>query len=281
MTRVLAVRIVRDRLFGAAVVLLSLCAIAPLLFILGYIVREGARSVSWGFLTHLPAPVGEIGGGVSNAIIGTGMLIVLAVVLSVPLGIAAGLFLYEFREGAFSSLVRTCIEVLQGIPSIVIGIIVYDWLVSPMRTFSALSGAAALALIMLPLIVKATEETLILIPSSLKEAGLALGAPYSKTVLKVILPAGLAGILTGVLLGVARVSGETAPLLFTAFGNPFMSLNVLKPINSLPLLIYNYAKSPYPDWNSQAWGASFVLIVLVLAVNSAARLVSSRWKIRF
>lgn len=281
MTSGVSIRILKDKIFGAAVIALSVCAIAPLLFILAYIIKEGASSISWGFLTHLPAPVGETGGGVSNAVIGTGMLIVLAVVFSVPLGIGAGLFLYEFREGSLSFLVRTSVEVLQGVPSIVIGIVAYAWIVAPLRTFSALSGAAALGLMMLPLVVKATEETLILIPSSLKEAGLALGAPYYRTVLKVILPAGLGGILTGVLLGVARVSGETAPLLFTAFGNPFMNLNVLKPVNSLPLLIYNYAKSPYPDWQSQAWGASFVLVVLVLSVNSAARLVAARWKIRF
>ncbi len=172
-------------------------------------------------------------------------------------------------------------EILQGIPSIVIGIIAYAWIVVKIGTFSALSGGIALAVMMLPVIVRATEETLKLIPENLKEASLALGVPYSKTILKVIVPAGLTGILNGILLGVARIAGETAPLLFTAFGSPFMNLNIFKPVDSLPLMIFNYATSPYPEWHAMAWGASFVLVVLVLSVNFFTKVISKKWRVRF
>ena len=178
-------------------------------------------------------------------------------------------------------MVMLCVEVLQGIPSIVIGIIAYIWVVKPMGTFSALSGGAALAIMMLPVIVRSTEETLNLIPDTLREASLSLGVPYYSTVLKVVLPAGISGILTGILLSVARIAGETAPLLFTAFGSPFMNYNLLKPINSLPLLIFNYATSPYPEWHSLAWGASLVLVTFVLAANIISKMFSRKWKIQF
>ena len=172
-------------------------------------------------------------------------------------------------------------EILQGIPSIVIGIIAYAWIVITLGTFSAFSGGIALSIMMLPVIVRATEETLKLIPDTLKEASLSLGVPYYRTILKVILPAGASGIATGVLISVARIAGETAPLLFTAFGNPFMEMNVLKPVNSLPLLIFNYATSPYPEWHALAWGASFVLVFFVLALNFFAKVVTRKWKVQF
>jgi phosphate transport system permease protein len=237
--------------------------------------------IDWQFLSHLPKPVGEAGGGISNAILGTLWLVGLSFLFSVPLGIFAGIFLSEYKGGKLAYLARLSIEILQGIPSIVIGIIAYVWVVMPMGSFSALSGGVALGIMMLPVVIMATEETLKLVPDSLREASLALGVPYSRTIMKVILPAGLSGIVSGILLGIARVAGETAPLLFTAFGSPFMNLNILKPINSLPLTIFNYATSPYPDWHTLAWGASFVLIAFVLGLNFITKWVTKKWKVQF
>jgi len=274
-------RIVYDKLFKTIVVLLTFCSILPMFFILFFITSKGISVINWRFLTQLPKPVGEIGGGISNAIIGTLMLIGIGTVFSVPIGILAGIFLSENRKGKLASLTRLCVETLQGVPSIVIGIVAYIWLVVSMGSFSALSGGVALGLMMLPVIITATEQTLKLIPGSLKEASLALGVSYPRTILKVILPAGLSGILTGILLSIGRVAGETAPLLFTAFGSPFMNFNVLKPINSLPLMIFNYATSPYPEWHTLAWGASFILIVLVLGLNLFTKIVTKRWKVQF
>jgi phosphate transport system permease protein len=274
-------RILYDKLFKKIIVLLTFCSILPMLFILFFITSKGISVINWRFLTHLPKPVGEMGGGISNAIIGTLILIGIATAFSVPTGILAGIFLSENRKGRLASLTRLCVETLQGIPSIVIGIIAYVWLVLSMGSFSALSGGVALGLMMLPVIITATEETLKLIPESLREASLALGVSYPRTILKVILPAGVSGILTGILLSIARVAGETAPLLFTAFGNPVMNLNILKPINSLPLMIFNYATSPYPEWHTLAWGASFILIVLVLGLNLFTKVVTKRWKVQF
>ena len=274
-------RILWDKLFKGTIVLLTFCSILPMFFILFFITSKGISVINWSFITQLPKPVGEIGGGISNAIIGTLMLIGIAAAFSVPVGILAAIFLSENRKGRLASLTRLCVETLQGIPSIVIGIIAYIWLVVSMGSFSALSGGMALGLMMLPVIITATEETLKLIPESLREASLALGVSYPRTILKVILPAGVSGIVTGILLSIARVAGETAPLLFTAFGSPFMNLNVLKPINSLPLMIFNYATSPYPEWHTLAWGASFILIVLVLGLNLFTKVVTKRWKVQF
>jgi len=250
-------------------------------FILFFITSKGISVINWRFLTELPKPVGEMGGGISNAIIGTVMLIGIATAFSVPVGILAGIFLSENRKRRFASLIRLCAETLQGIPSIVIGIIAYIWLVVSMGSFSAFSGGVALGLMMLPVIITATEETLKLIPESLREASLGLGVSYPRTILKVILPAGVSGIVTGILLSIARIAGETAPLLFTAFGSPFMNLNILKPMNSLPLMIFNYATSPYPEWHTLAWGASFILIVFVLGLNFFTKVVTRRWKVQF
>ncbi len=274
-------RILYDRLFKGITVLLTFCSILPMFFLLFFIAGKGISVINWNFLTRLPKPMGEIGGGLSNAIIGTLMLVGIGAVFSVPLGILAGIFLSENRKGRLASLTRLCVETLQGVPSIVIGIIAYVWLVVSMGSFSAFSGGVALGLMMLPVIITATEQTLKLIPGSLKEASLALGVSYPRTILKVILPAGISGVVTGVLLSIARVAGETAPLLFTAFGSPFMNLNVLKPVNSLPLVIFNYATSPYPEWHALAWGASFVLIILVLGLNLFTKVVTKRWKVQF
>jgi len=270
-----------DKLFKAIVIILSLSSIVPMFLILFMIAKNGVSVIDWQFLSHLPKPVGEAGGGIANALWGTLLLIALSFVFSVPLGVFGGIFLAEYRGSNLAYLIRLSVGILQGIPSIVIGIIAYVWVVMPMGSFSALSGGVALGIMMLPVIVMATEETLKLVPDSLREASLALGVPYARTIMKVILPAGLSGILSGILLGIARVAGETAPLLFTAFGSPFMNLNILKPINSLPLTIFNYATSPYPDWHALAWGASFVLIAFVLGLNLITKLVTKRWKVQF
>jgi phosphate transport system permease protein len=274
-------RIWADKIFKGLVILLAAASIVPMFLILFMITRNGISVINWEFLTTLPKPVGEMGGGIANGMVGTLWLIALSFCLSVPFGVLAGIFLSEYRESRLARWTRTAVEVLQGVPSIVIGIIAYVWVVKPMGSFSAFSGGVALAIMMLPVIVMATEETLKLVPESLREASLALGVSYPRTVLKVILPAGLSGILSGILLGIARVTGETAPLLFTAFGSPFMSSNLLKPIASLPLEIFNYATSPYPAWHTLAWGASFVLIAFVLGLNLTTKLVTKRWKVQF
>lgn len=275
------IRIAKDKIFKFLVILLSFLGISPLIFILFYIFRNGISVINWKFLTSLPKSVGESGGGISNAIVGTFILVLISCVFSIPLGVASGVYLSEHRRGKFSYIVRLSVEILQGVPSIVVGIIAYLWIVKVLGKFSALSGGIALGIMMLPVIVRTTEETLRLIPNDLKEASLSLGVPYYRTLLKVILPAGLSGILTGILLSIARIAGETAPLLFTAFGNPFMNVNILKPVNSLPLLIFNYAMSPYTDWHKIAWGASVVLVTLVLFLNLIAKIVAKKWKIEF
>ncbi len=274
-------RLIKDKIFKWFILSFSFFATVPLIFILFYLIKKGISSISLEFLINLPKPPGEAGGGISNAILGTFILIVIASTLSIPPGVAVGVFLSEFKKSRLASSVRLCVEILQGVPSIVLGIVAYIWVVKPMGRFSALSGGIALAIMMMPVVAKSTEETLKLVPYSLKEASFALGVPYYKTVLKVILPAGISGIVTGIIIGIARIAGETAPLLFTAFGSPFMNFNILKPINSLPLLIFNYASSPYEQWHKAAWGASFILIVMVLLLNLIAKGVMNKWKIKF
>jgi len=269
-------RIARDKIFISTVVLLCAISIVPLLLILYYIAINGISAINWEFLFNLPAPVGEEGGGVSNAIIGTLMLVVIASIMAVPIGILTGIYLSENKDSRFAGMIRSTVEVIMGVPSIILGIIAYAWVVLPMRQFSALAGGVALAIMMLPVIIRSTEETLNLIPNELKEASLALGVPYYRSMIKVILPVGLSGIITGILLGVARIAGETAPLLFTAFGNQFMNLNIFKPVNSLPLMIYYYATSPYEQWHVDAWGASFLLAIFVLGLNFITKLVARR-----
>ena len=270
-----------DLAFRGLVLFLSLVATVPLLLILVFVIVRGASSVNWQFLTELPKPMGESGGGISNAIVGTLLIVLGASILSVPLGLLVGIFLAESSRSRVGTVTRISVETLMGIPSIVIGLVSYVWIVRPMGHFSALSGSIALAMIMLPVITLSTEETLKMIPVSLREAALALGVSYPRTVMRVILPAGLSGILTGVLLAVSRGAGETAPLLFTALGSPYMSANLLQPMASLPQTIYYYATSPYPEWQTLAWGASFVLLVIVLTLNLVTKLITSRWRIQF
>jgi phosphate transport system permease protein len=276
-----AARVRGDFAFRALVLALSLIATIPLILILVFIIVRGASSINWHFITELPKPIGEPGGGISNAIVGTLILVLIATVISVPLGIIAGIFLSERGKSRLGTVARISVETLMGVPSIVLGIVAYVWIVRPMGHFSALSGGISLAMIMLPVITLSTEETLLMIPVSLREAALALGVSYSRTIMRVILPAGMSGIVTGVLLAVARGAGETAPLLFTAFGNPFMTMNILKPMASLPHTIFYYATSPYPEWQALAWGASFVLLAIVLTLNIVTKLVTSRWKVQF
>jgi len=281
MERKIYIRILKDRLFKIFIILFSFLSTLPLFFILFHLIKNGISSLSFEFLFNLPKPVGEKGGGIANAIVGTFILILVSSFLSIPIGVSAGIYLSENKNKKLSNVVSMLVDILQGVPSIVLGIIAYLWVVRPMGRFSALSGGVALAIMMLPVIIKSTEETINLIPESLKEASLSLGVPYYKTFLLVILPAGLSGVLTGILLGISRIAGETAPLLFTAFGNPYMNLNIFKPIESLPHLIYNYAKSPFPEWHQKAWAASFILILIVFTLNILSKLVVKRWKVRF
>lgn len=258
--------------------LTGLCALATvsvLFFILGYLLWYGSRSLSWSFLTHLPTPAGEAGGGMANAILGTGKLLLLTTLMGVPAGFLAGVYLSEFGRGSFPAVVRYTADLLNGVPSIVIGIFAYALVVKPMRHFSALAGAVALSIMVIPITMRTTEQFLRAVPRTLREGALALGASQWKTVATVVIPAGFRGVLTGTILGVARVAGETAPLLFTSFSNQYWSSGWNQPTASLPVMIYNYAISPYDDWHRQAWAAGLVLLALMLAANVAARLVLS------
>ena len=266
--------------FQILIYVLAFACVLPLLFILGYIIEAGITKINWHFLVNIPKPVGESGGGIANALLGSVIIIAVASVIAIPIGIMAGIYLSENKKGRLAYWCRLCTDILQGVPSIVIGIVIYFWLVKPLRGFSALAGSVALAIMMLPIIVRSTEETLKLLPDSLKEAGLALGMPFHRVIFKIIVPVGIGGILSGVMLSIARITGETAPLLFTAFGNPYLSVNVTKPMQSLPLLIYNYATSPYTDWLNLAWGASVVLLLWVLFLNIFTKIITRKWKVQ-
>ncbi|HET6992093.1 MAG TPA: phosphate ABC transporter permease PstA, partial [Bacteroidia bacterium] len=252
MDRQLRFRNAKNGFFKGIVIVLTVISSIPLVLILFYIFRQGISAINWQFLVSLPKPVGESGGGIYNAIIGTLLIILVASVIAIPFGISIAIYLKENAKSKVAYWTNICVDVLQGTPSIVIGIVIYLWIVKPFGGFSAISGSVALALMMLPSLIKSTEETLKLIPESLKEASLALGVPYYRTILRVVLPAGLSGILNGAILSIARISGETAPLLFTAFGNPFTNYNLTKPMETLPHVIFNYATSPYEDWHRLA-----------------------------
>jgi phosphate transport system permease protein len=281
MDKLIRIRFYKDWLFKGGIILFTILSTVPLLLILFYIIKQGISSINWDFFINLPKPVGEKGGGIINALIGSGIIVFCASLMAIPFGALVGLYLSEYNRDKLAYWVGLCVDVLQGIPSIVLGIIIYIWVVRPTGHFSALSGSIALAIMMLPPIIKSTEETLKLIPGTIKEASLALGVPYYKTILRIVLPMGLSGILSGSLLSISRVAGETAPLLFTAFGNPFINTNILKPMSSLPLLIFNYAGSAYEDWHKLAWGASFVLIMMILFLNIVTKILERRWKIQF
>ena len=259
---------------------LAFACVIPLLAILFFIIKAGITKINWHFLVNVPKPVGETGGGIANALIGSILIIIVAAVIAIPIGILAGIYLSENRKSRLAYWCRLSTDILQGVPSIVIGIVAYFWLVKPLGKFSALSGSVALAIMMLPIVVRSTEETLKLLPDSLKEAALALGMPFHRVIFKVIVPVGISGILSGVMLSIARITGETAPLLFTAFGNPYLSTNLTQPMQSLPLLIFNYATSPYNDWHDLAWGASLILLLWVLFLNIFTKLITRKWKVQ-
>ena len=265
----------KNRLMDALAVACAMLVISPLGLILFYLVRKGVGALNWSFFTHLPAPVGQPGGGMGNAIVGTIELLVLASLAGVPAGILGGIYLSEFGGDRLNSWIRFWADVLNGVPSIVWGMVAYAIAVVPFKTFSAYSGGLALGFIMIPLVLRTTEEVLVLVPRSYREAALALGLPHWKMIARIVLPTALKGIITGVLLAMGRVAGETAPLLFTAFGNRFWSHHLSEPIAALPLQIFAYAISPYDDWHRQAWAGALVLILLVFALSVGVRLLSA------
>jgi len=260
-------RKVKDKAMALLTFLCVLLAVVPLFLIFFYTLGQGMEALNVDFLVQMPKPVGEAGGGMANALAGTLILISLGSLIGIPVGIFAGIYLAEYGDNPFGTAVRFLSDVLSGIPSIVVGVVAYILVVIPMKTFSALAGGVALGILMIPTITRTTEEMIRLVPQSYREAGLALGLPQWKTTMRVVLPAALKGITTGVLLGIARAAGETAPLLFTALGNRFWSTAIKEPIASLTVFIYDYAKSPFEDWIQQAWAAALILILLIFLLN--------------
>jgi phosphate transport system permease protein len=256
--------------------LAALLATLPMIFILFHLVTLGGANVQWHFFTNLPKPVGEIGGGMANAIVGTFMLVSAASLIGLPVGIGAGLYLAEHSGTRLADVARFLSDVLNGLPSIVMGIFAWQFLVRPLGHFSAWAGAVALAAMMVPQVARTTEEIVRTVPVSLREAALALGYPRWRTSLTIVLRTASAGIVTGALVGIARIAGETAPLLFTAFGNPFWSTNLNRPMAALPLQIFTYAVSPYDDWHAQAWAGALVLIGMILIISVVARIATRR-----
>ena len=271
-------RLVRRRISSGIMIALTFVAAAvavvPLVVILGYLLKEGAGALSLDFFTHMPRPAGEPGGGMANAIVGTLILVGVASLIGLPIGIGAGLYLAEHKGTKLAEVVRFLADVLNGLPSIVMGIFAWEFLVKPLGHFSALAGGAAIGAMMIPLVTRTTEEMVRTVPQSLREAALALGYPRWRTSLQIVLRTALGGIVTGVLVAVARVAGETAPLLFTVIGNQFWSTDLTQPIAALPLQIYTYATGPYDDWHAQAWAGSLVLIGLVLIISVIARIMT-------
>jgi phosphate transport system permease protein len=255
--------------FGCAVLV-----ILPLLLVFFHLVVQGASSINWAFFTQLPKPVGEVGGGMANAIVGTFVLILLASMLGVPVGVMGGIFLSEYAHRRLNWWIRFVADVVNGVPSITWGMVVYAMLVLPMKGFSTLAGGVVLGLMMIPLIMRTTEEVLQLVPSGYREAALALGIAQWRMIVQIVVRTAMKGIVTGVMLALARVAGETAPLLFTAFGNTYWTHHLTEPIAALPLQIFNYAISPYDDWRRQAWAGALVLILLVSAINIVVRVLT-------
>ena len=252
----------------------TVIALTPLFLVLGYLASKGASSVSWDFFTKMPVPVGQAGGGMANAIVGSLELVGLACLFGVPIGVGGGIYLAENRGQRLAQTIRFAADITMGLPSIVVGIFVYAVVVRPMGTFSTLAGGIALAMIMIPLVTRTTEEMVLLVPHELREAALALGVPRWRTTLLVIARTAMSGIATGVILAVARVAGETAPLLFTAFGNRFWSTSLREPIASLTVQVYTYSISPFADWQRQAWAGALVLTAIVLALELGVRWVT-------
>ena len=257
---------------GAAV----LIALLPLALILFFVISQGILALNVEFFTHMPQPVGEAGGGMANAIVGTLILIALAALMSVPIGIVSGIYMSEYAGTRFASALRFAADTLNGVPSIVIGVFAYGVAVLPFKQFSALAGGFALGIMMIPIVARTTEELLLLVPGSLREGALALGATRARAVFSVVLPAALPGIVTGVVLALARIAGETAPLLFTSFNNRFFTTRLTQPISSLTVQVFTYAISPYEDWHRQAWAGALVLVAIVLLCSLMARLATRR-----
>ena len=262
----------KSRIMVGLLVLAAVLAVLPLLLILGTLIVKGAGSINLGFFTRMPVPAGETGGGVAHAIVGTLMIVGTACLIGLPIGIGAGIFAAEWPVSRIGVATRFIADVLNGTPSIVVGVFAWTWIVAKQGHFSGLAGSAALAVLMVPMVMRTTEEMIKLVPNSLREAALALGYPRWRTSLVVVVRTCLPGIVTGALLAVARIAGETAPLLFTALGSQYMSTNVQQPMAALPLVVFTYATGPYPEWHRLAWATALVLILVVLVLSIAARL---------
>ncbi|PIK16296.1 phosphate ABC transporter permease PstA [Halobacteriovorax sp. JY17] len=258
--------------FHSMLYISSLIVLLPLFLIISYVFKMGASSLNLDFFTALPKPVGEVGGGMRHAILGTLYLVAIGSLISIPTGLLCGIYLSEFGKGKTAALLRFSIDMLTGVPSIIIGIFSYILIVVPFKSFSAIAGGVALSIIILPIVCRSTEEILKLIPNHIREAGLALGLPRWRVILNIVVRGNLSSLITGVMLAISRAAGETAPLLFTAFGNMYLSYRIDEPMASLPVQIYQYAISPFDDWRRQAWAGAFVLIILVLGINLIARL---------
>ena len=254
----------------------AILVIVPLVAIFGYLLMKGVGAINWAFLTQIPKPVGESGGGMGNAIVGSAIILLIASLFGIPLGIGAGIYLAEYGRNKFGNLVRFTSDVLNGVPSIVVGIAVYGLVVVTQKHFSALAGGVALGIMMIPTVARSTEEMLLMVPRTIREAAWGLGVPQWRTTLSVTLKTASAGVITGTMLAFARAAGETAPLLFTAFGNQFWNWNLNQPTAALPLQVFVYAISPFDEWHRQAWAGALVLIILIVAAVTAVRVVTSR-----
>jgi phosphate transport system permease protein len=265
-----------DYFFTGLAASLSVVVVCTLIAIFAYLVLKGAGSLNWSFLTQTPKPVGEVGGGMANALVGSIMILGIATLLGVPAGIGAGIYLAEYGRNRLGQLVRFTSDVLNGVPSIVIGLVAYGLVVIPQRHFSAFAGGVALAIMMVPTVARTTEEMLLLVPHAVREAAFGLGIPQWRTTISITLATARAGIITGVMLAFARVAGETAPLMFTAFGNQFWSFSAREPIAALPLQIFTYAITPYDDWHRQAWAGALMLVILIVGTTTLVRFVFMR-----
>ena len=264
-------RLIKSGAASTIAFLSAIVVIAPLGFVFFYLIEKGASSMNWSFFTELPKPVGVIGGGMANAIVGSGELLALAALIGIPIGVLGGVYLAEYGSTRGNALLRFVADVLNGVPSILWGVVVYGLVVLRFKSFSAYAGGLALGLLMIPLIMRTTEEVLLLVPNGYREASLALGISRWKTIFHIVMRTASKGIVTGILLALARVAGETAPLLFTAFGNRFWNHSLHEPIAALPLQIFTYAISPYDDWHRQAWAGALVLVLMIFVINLLVR----------
>lgn len=265
--------------FTLLLVASSIIVLAPLFMIIQFVIYKGASSLNWDFFTQLPKPVGETGGGMKHAIVGTLYIVGLGCLIAIPTGLTCGIYLSEFGKGKIAAGLRMAIDLLTGVPSIIIGIFAYLLIVVPFKHFSALAGGIALSIIILPIVTRSTEEILKLVPTHIREAGLALGLPRWRVIFNIVVKGSLSSLITGIMLAISRAAGETAPLLFTAFGNVYLSGKMLEPMASLPVQIYTYAISPFEDWQRQAWAGALVLIILVLGLNLGSRAFLGRKKL--